>query len=212
MESVDTLSFQINELKIKIDAEKYKREMMESKVRQFVTWLENEKKIYVKHALENLGIKHKAKKEKPRRVSSVIHSRDSFNESKWSNNIPKNQRSGAQSEADFSSNNKRYNLKSKISHSYVSPEPGFSGHTTYINFNAIPSNRNCDEQSIEYINLRRDLKKETELVSKLKKLMMDTSHPSLYEFKATPLVKHVWRWVKKLVQDRMESTQYPYIK
>ena len=66
---------------------------------------------------------------------------------------------------------------------------------------------NATDKDQQYLNLRKDLLKETELVSKLRKLMMDTSHPSLYEYKSFPLIKHVWRWVKLLVKQYIASTK-----
>ena len=80
----------------------------------------------------------------------------------------------------------------------------------HMNNNLIPQN---DENNkiAELMLLRKEFQKETDLILKLKKLMLDSCHPQLYDYKQWPKLKHVWGWVKKMTAFQKNSTGVGYI-
>lgn len=214
-EKVENLNFQIEEAKAQLLTQTQKKKTIERRVKKFINWLKTEQKIYVENIFRKLGFEDVPKK-KNRRVSSVIQSRDHFNDTKNSTQLFRNVYNGNKSESELVPGLKLHSSNNRYPRSLVSPEGVNSRQSSHLNVSNfttnLPEMPTPHDKAMEYINLRRDLKKETELVSKLRKLMMDTTHPNKYEYKSWPLVKHVWRWVKDLVRQSMESTQTVYIK
>lgn len=211
---VDNLRLQLEELQSKYDTELQKRRVIVRRVKKFVDWLKKEQGVYVEDIYRKLAIHQDLSGMKEKRGGSVLCSKDSF-ESGFKNrtHLLKNLRDPSPN-MDLTTSHYRACSSGKQSQKPLSPNL-HTRHSSNLNFSHISQNLNNTEvidKAHEYINLRKDLKKETELVAKLRKLMMDTTHPGRYEYRHWPLVKHVWRWVKDLVTQSLIHDKTGYIK
>lgn len=214
----EKLTIQIRELQTELHFETQKRKSVEHKVKKLVQWLREDHRIYVEDMFDlDLDVNHSEsikllgieKANKNRRVSSVINTRNPIDDSKKSHQLFENvYQPGNKNKQDLGD--------ARCPRSLVSPETAYSRHSnSFLNQSRLSHNVvdqvKHNEQVEDFITLRKDLRKETELVTKLRKLMMDTSHPKTYEYKSWPLIKHVWRWVKQLVKHKLDSSGSPYI-
>ena len=208
---IQKLEQEIEELKEIRNTESQKKNNIQEKVRKFIEWLRDEHQIYVENIFLKLGFEETLTKKRNKRVSSVINIRDSFNDTKGSQ-LFKNLNSNChRSEAEVG-HNSLFDRNIKLLHQrpFISPCTSYSGLNSFVSDanldNNLKHNQRNQDQVGELLLLRRELRKETELISKLKKLLMDTSHPSFYEYKQWPNLKHVWRWVKQLTKLHVERT------
>jgi len=172
-ESIDTTTFRINELMAQVDSEKEKHKYYQERTKVLLEYINSKQHLDLKEMEGNTNPGQK--RAHTRRVSSVIQSNNSLNDSRSGSKAIRAKYNWSERKSSHCrpthSNNRSLSM-------YTSPKQNYPGYSSYLNYN--PATAKVVDEASEYIELRRDLKRETELVVKLKKLMMDTSHPCLF--------------------------------